>query len=90
MAGPHCFAVWEPEVQRFVARHGNKAAMHDFLNREFDCAKWLFQLLKDEIRLVQPREGGSSASAGELRATDLIIDFLMLGRRLSVRSPKKL
>lgn len=78
--GPHCWAEWQPEVQRFVMRHGNKAAMRDYVNREFGGVGWRLMQLEGEMRIAQ--------GACELRVTDLLIDFLMMGRRLLVRNAK--
>eukprot|EP00966_Prymnesium_polylepis_P330046 7385718-Prymnesium_polylepis.1 len=50
VAGPHCFAEWDADVQRFLPRHGNKAAMRDFLGKEFGGVRW---------RLVQLKEQGT-------------------------------
>ena len=35
VAGPHWGAEWQPELQRFLPRHGNKAGMRDWTNRTF-------------------------------------------------------
>lgn len=80
-AGPHWGAEWHPELQRFLPRHGNKAGMRDWVNRSFGGSR---------ARLVE-LEGRTcvlTSDGREHRVTDLLIDFLMLGRRLPVRQAK--
>ena len=81
VAGPHCFADWDAQLQRFMPHHGNKAAMRDYLGKAFGGVGWSLVRVGGETRVVD-------AAGRELRATDLVVDFLMLARRLGVRQAR--
>ena len=81
-AGPHICAEWDADTQRFLPRHGNKAAVRQFLNAEFGGHTW--QLVEsDEAVWVESPDRSTRRPVYAY-----VVDFLFRGRHIRIRQPK--